>query len=248
MIKLSATIGGRQHDYEVPLDLSDISYSAYLDFRKAEENYFRENAEAESIPRETLEKALSFVITGDLSVLPFNTPGDDPATAASTAYRFDYLSILRLYGHISALLDQAEAHEADIRKSLEVSYKGEKYYLEPDAARRFGEIPKGYTIGEVVTIDESDRLLTDKIEGDGDPSGSLEFERELRALAVLLRKDGEELPVDITGRARFLEDRAVHFKELPADVVLQVRFFLHAILKDAVRTLLASSFLRAAQA
>ena len=68
-----------------------------------------------------------------------------------------------------------------------------------------------------------------EIEKTGDLYGELEFERELRVMAVLLRKEGEQLPINVAERKIWIENRAKHFQGLPLDIVMGVRFFLFSI-------------------
>lgn len=225
---LRGIIKGKEHRFEVPLDMSEITFSELLDFQKAELLYFKCNETGEGDPAEAMTKCVSCIVKGPVERLPFAYPGDGDIQG----YRFNPLSVMRLYSHIVYLIREFSDLEAP-SKSLRVEYKGESYYLEPHIARRFTGA-KMYETGEVVEIEESDRLLTTEIEENGDPDGIIEFERERRAMAVLLRKNGELLPADVRERKAFIEERSIHFADLPADVVLKVRFFLRSILNDSL--------------
>lgn len=238
MITLKTSIG----EFEVPTVTQEITFGAFLDFRVHENRFFEASEAGEKEADQHIRKALSFIVKGDLSKLPYHLPKDDIRIILSTAFNFSHLSITRLWGHIVCLIEAyGKEEDPDINSSYSIEYKGETFFLEPDTARRFLGA-KTYSYGEVAEVEEIDRQLGREIEKKGDPTRSLEYERELRVMAVLLRKEGEKLPFHPAERREFLEGRMNHFKDLPMTAVLDVRFFLHATLIQSAKLLITDTF------
>lgn len=238
MIKLQTNIG----EFEVPASVEEITFSAFLDFRVHENRFFEAAEKAEEEADHHIRKALSFIVKGDLQKLPYHLPSDDLRLVLSSAFNFSHLSITRLWGHIVCLIEAyGKDEDPDIDSAYAIEYKGESFFLEPDTARRFLGA-KTYSFGEVAEVEEIDRQLGKEIEKKGDPTRSLEYERELRVMAILLRKEGEKLPFHPAKRREFLESRMNHFKDLPMTTVLDVRFFLHATLIESAELLITDTF------
>jgi hypothetical protein len=250
MIELTIQQDGKEEVFKVPMDPSDITYSDFIDFRKLEEQYFSalQGEEEGEDPEGLITNAVAAVISGPVEILPLSLPGDDIEKVVETPFMLDHLSKLRLYGHIVSIIDQHQPEKVNIDKRYAVEYKGQTYYLEPIEARRhlLAE-DKTYEVGEVTQVEESDRLLTAKIDKYGDPDGILEFERELRAMAVLLRKEEEYLPVNVRARTHFIEKHMKLFAGLPMDVVLNVRFFFQRTYRALKQTLITAYFSKASQ-
>jgi len=247
--------------FKIPISVSEITFSEFLDFRAAEDKFFevvspesyeKTPQEADASPllddlsgiddydpkkaEDALAAIISVFVRGPVEKLPLNFPGEDPSEALRRPFAFDFLSKFRLYGHLFSLIrDKMEEVEKEgIDHTFSAEYKGEAFFIEPDDAKRVLML-KTYEAGEVVTISRNDQLLTEAIEKNGDPSRAIEFERELRAMAVLLRKKGERLPSNIRDLTQFIDDRARHFSALPMDIVLRVRFFLASTFQDLKR-------------
>lgn len=75
-------------------------------------------------------------------------------------------------------------------------------------------------------LKSAERMIQDETAKAGDPDGSIIYSMYLNLLALLLRKDGEQLPVDDGERAAFVDARAAHFQQIDAQTALNVDFFL----------------------
>jgi len=232
MLEIVARNGqSEKAEFFLPDEVAEVTYSAFLDFVKAEEKYHNANSTDEGDPAEAISRILDAVRTfvdGPVESLPFEGESKDD------------LSLVWLYRYFAGLIkdyvprsgESSEAYEDRVLKrggfdtAFSCRYAGETYYIEPDRVKRYLGAQKSYTVGEVVEISEVDRLLSREAEKTGDPDGSLTFERDLTAMAVLLRKEGEALPVNTPERIAFLRSRAEHFQNLPMHIVLGVRFFL----------------------
>lgn len=114
-------------------------------------------------------------------------------------------------------------------------YKGEKYEMtEANIKSAFGIVP-ALTVGEVITVEMMRKASSKKAEmKNGDIDAAIEYSLGLDMCAVLLRKPGEVLPANPLALDDFLIRRGEHFKDLPMDTVLNIRFFLIFILKRCV--------------
>lgn len=188
-------------------------------------------------------EVVSFIVKGDLSDIPFS---DDDTFVDGGMKELGLLAIgssvtlIKLYWHIVTLVnsytgefskDVVERYakgEKNILQSItshfSVNYKGETYYIEPDRAKRMLSL-KGYTVGEVLEVEEFERYYKREIEKLGDKQGSFEMALDMSVMAVLLRKDGEKLPIRKLEREQFIATRGRHFGGLGMDVVLRCLFF-----------------------
>jgi hypothetical protein len=89
-----------------------------------------------------------------------------------------------------------------------------------------------YTVGEVMEVEEADRMYRVAKKQQGDPDGTFEFTATLRSMAILLRPDGHVLPWREVDLERYVEQQSEKFQDLTMDVVLDVRFFLRSTLID----------------
>ncbi len=78
--------------------------------------------------------------------------------------------------------------------------------------------------------DVQDKLYKEEIESRGDPDGSLLYTFYLKTLAILAKKEGEELPFEDSKREIFIQDRAYYFQNINAGIALDADFFLTNIL------------------
>lgn len=223
---------GTQYEYTFPATAYEMSYAVYIDIKKAEEAYFKANQDQDDLGASNrMIEVVALGVSGDLTVLPFELEGDDLSHFESIESPLAGISIVRLYKHLVDIVNDFDA-KVDITEPLEITYKGDEYQISQQAVVKWmvsGISTKGFTIGEIVEAAAIDHYMTSAIKKDGDPEGSIEYERELRVMAVLLRKPGEELPSFKVARMKFVEERAIYFQDMMMSDVLRVRFFLSSI-------------------
>lgn len=85
------------------------------------------------------------------------------------------------------------------------------------------------------TIKEAgDKMFAMELERAGDPDGSLALTYYLKTLAVLCRRENEQLPFEDSKREIWMQDRAVHFQGIDAATALTTDFFLTNISEYSV--------------
>jgi len=88
-----------------------------------------------------------------------------------------------------------------------------------------------------------DKIKTLELEKAGDPNGSLIYSTYLKTLAILARKDGENLPFKDSEREAWIQNRASFFSEIDAATALNVDFFLSSILRNSENVMPVAGFL-----
>ena len=216
-------------DINIPVDVSEIKYSEFLNFKLYEQEFF--DAPEEEKPAalvELVRNAYEF----DVDNLPFGSP-DKEYTFLTIG---EEITVMGLYHHYINLIN---TFNPDIKNTYEIEYRGEKYYLDPVGIMKSLE-GAAYTAGEVITVCEYKRVLSKKTDN-LDEDAAMNLKLGLVEMAVLLRKKGEKLPLRQSERDAFISKRAKHFEDMSMDKVLAVRFFLLDILKAYVRTIGTSS-------
>lgn len=89
----------------------------------------------------------------------------------------------------------------------------------------------------------AEQVANIEIEKQGDPNGSLLYTMYLKLLAIIARREGEQLPFDDAEREKWINDRSIEFKGVSAQTALNVDFFLCSILDTSENTLPAVGFL-----
>ena len=82
---------------------------------------------------------------------------------------------------------------------------------------------KPMTVGEAITLLEFDRVAKKKL--DNDYNANIDFNLGLEQLAVIMRKEGEQLPIDPAERTLFIDQRKKEVSSAPLWLVLNIRFF-----------------------
>lgn len=232
----------------VPATARELSYSAFLDFGSAQARYSTkidpdEDLDTDEIPELSFEEmiieAVGYVVDveGDfpftLDDEPLDKWDDIPATLDNVSWvrLFKYLNwVVKSYG-----LELEEKGFDPIR--FKVEYKGEKYQLMAGQVDRMIS-KRTLTAGEAIEVREIERLTNDRLKSDF--FANLMFERELRILAILMRKPKEKLPFNPRKRAKFVEERARHFMEIDTATVMDVRFFLNSSIWNLLTSHLAA--------
>lgn len=226
IIQLSS--GGK---IDVPYHVSELTFMQFIDFTTLEQRYFAENEEGkdEAAAIQHLIEAVAAVVTGDIHDIPFRT--DESIEHLMKGYSIglgEDISILKIYAHVVNLI-QSYTPESSQEAEFSISFNGEQFTVAgTDAARTLLNQP--LTAGEAVTVLELQRNMLHLMEKNGDKEGNLAFSLGVQELAVLLRKPGEQLPMNRVERIKFIDERVKLFEYLPLDVVLDIRFFfLHSI-------------------
>lgn len=202
--------------------MSEISYSDYLDFRIEDSQFSElENHERDLLFEDHLVSVISRLTS--VSGLPFMLPGDDLVELLKRDFqiRKEKPSVVRLYAHFLILFRDFHRNlkTSPIPPDYQIEYKGDSFRIHP--------VNEKFTCGEVIEAREHLRELSQILNAGKDPDGSHEFTFSLKAVAVLLRKPGELLPFNYEDRKKFVNERATHFQDLPADVVFSVLQYFH---------------------
>jgi len=232
-------------ELSLPIVPPDFTYSDFIDIIKA----------AEKPNKKNYIKAVKVVAADHMAYLPYTVDNRKVSKWLTTHGRsiithYDkQLSVLRIYSHIMDVITRYEKGGKLNDLTSITSVGGESFYFCPDDEKRSihlnltqtakpedlisEQIKKHtYTVGEVVEAKEVIRLISKKIEDDGDPHGEHEYSMNLRLCAILLRKQGEKLPANKLLRENFIADRMELFTALPMDVVLEVKFFFLAYISQ----------------
>lgn len=78
----------------------------------------------------------------------------------------------------------------------------------------------------------TEQAVEREVQRQADPNGSQLYSRYLKQCAILLRKEGEELPFDDEARDAFLTERTVFFAEISTQAAIDVDFFLSSTLQN----------------
>lgn len=138
-----------------------------------------------------------------------------------------------LFGHISSTITR---HKPRIYSEAEhrFEYKGETYAIPAIKTLPLG---LGVVLPNISVIEAIEALellrLTDASQKERpDEAANIRFTSYLRMLAIIARKEGEELPVNDAQRERFITERVIHFQEIDAATALDVDFFLLSTLQN----------------
>lgn len=146
-------------------------------------------------------------------------------------------SLRTLYGYILKMVSEYSPKLIDPDNAF-FEFNGEKYTIPTIIQSTLGGLPvlPSFSVLEAVEAFEVQRLSTATIDESGDESGNILFSYYLRMLSIVSRKGDELIPISESERERFFNERAMHFREIPAGVAMDVDFFLSAILKPSEQT------------
>lgn len=236
---------------QIATDYKEISHSDYIDFQHAKlrftESVISEDADLDV---ETMIECLGSIIKtpdgekADIGSIEFMVDGD--SVEGSLPNIMEEVSVWRLYNWYETLMADYSPQEFDFSKDdYTYTYKGEEYVLTRDRGYRVVsknqqryDLEEGnnssegkskfkrFTAIEVVEVNTIYTLLrrSEKAAKKSDASDS--FVTDLKMLAILLRRPGEELPTMLADREDWILERAKHFQEVPNWVIKDVTFFL----------------------
>jgi len=207
-----------------------------------------------------LFQAVSMFVTGNIDYLTYSVDSEEKTKEMLNKGHLikagDPISIVRLYMHIITLVNQykpeaippdyfIEWYEKPLQggKKRRKNDKKVKYYIQPnDVAVSFKFKSKHLKFSEVYLMS----LVQDKFEQQKKSRkhlyGNALFNLNISSLAILLRKEGEKLPIDKKDYEPFLSERKQAFKDLPLSTVLDVRFFFQNIIEDCVQSSVTNIF------
>ena len=237
-MKIKGTYEGKSYEVDVPYTGYEITYCQFIDFREAEQVAFGEDAEVD--PGSSRIACVQSVCSGDIDVLPYSLPDDAYLPEDFMVGLNEDLSIMKLYKHLVTVIQTFKVEKdgktklrgPEIDYTYSTIYKGDEYFITPERAElMYARRP--YRAGEWIEAVELERLLEFKKNLDkGNDGGALEFRMTLMQMAVILRKKDEKLPLNVAERNKFMNERAVHFKDLPLHTVLSVRDFFLTSMKS----------------
>ena len=88
------------------------------------------------------------------------------------------------------------------------------------------------------------QVYVSEVEAAGDPDGSLLYSYYLRTIAILCKKEGEQLPLQDSQREAWIQQRAFELQGIDAATALNMDFFLTSFSKSSGQSLGAVGFLR----
>lgn len=216
---------------DIPYHTANISFGEYLDFISADEEFVHKQNGKEA--EEAARKAVGVIIGGDLDIIPFydEISESDKLNSGELLGIDSTVSILTLYAHLVFLLKQYVPSELVSLKRFPLNYKGEEFHVIGKEFIKGVNFEMPLTAGEAVAISELRDFFSKKQKEDQNITNDLLFTLGLHEMAILLRKEGEDIPSDVVARRAFLDERGKYFKDLPMDVVLDLRFFLTNIIQ-----------------
>lgn len=249
----------------IPFSLRELTFSNFIDFKAVEQSYMHEHVKAalaeaklndEELKKEDIKPpALSIMlmteavaaITGAgihdfdtvLSEKDLQKLFDDNFMLTMQDFGLTDLTVQHLYVHILTLINSYKPEQ--LSSDYRISIGGKLYCIQGDAAAR-ALTGIRYTAGEVVTLKNFQRTTALALERAGgyDAEGNLGFNLGLEEVATLLRPVGVKLPWERRERIAFIDSQKELFKDLPLDVIMNIRFFLLNSIKELAKTLAIS--------
>ena len=219
MLRIDYEHEGKVYGFDLPTDVSEITFSAFVDFQAAYRKYAEHGTKH-------LLGAVSLLVKGPLQILPvaLETDSAEMIQTGRALKIGEDLSLFRLFAYLVHLADSYKGEALN-----EVEYKGDRYYLPHDRAARFLS-RKALTAGEVLEVEETRSVFEKQIK-EGDPEGVFAFSMDLHTLAILLRPKGHQLPHNPAELDAYIDHMSKHFKDIDLKTVLDVRFFLIGMLR-----------------
>lgn len=217
-INLNGPDGSPFASFDVPATIQQVTLSQYIDFLVALREFRKDGANEAAV----MARAVAVVVGCDpveLTVLKFGGDYDQIALDNVESVSGLYAYLLHLIGSYKPKLKQDAVAQFE--------YKGERYFLSGTSLSSVAGVQlNALNVIEAVEAFEVKNRINNAMSENGDPKGELWFTEYLHILAILARKEGEQLPLDDAERLAFISNRAAHFMDIPADIALDVDFFL----------------------
>lgn len=217
---------------EETINIVKADIAKWIEKNVTEEDH--ENIYAKSV-NQLYETLLVFYTEEALTDLPVR---EKEAIEPGFTYNLDNLfnsklTWVLLYSHIVNLIDQYEPKE--LKKKFSIEWKNKTYVINAQKALDL-LIDTSFTGGEVLTLLEFRRHRLNEIKKTGDLDGNIEFKLGIHEMAILLREEGTQLPMNRAALVNYIDKQGDVFRRLPLSVVLSVRFFLIFIIKEYLIT------------
>jgi hypothetical protein len=234
MIKVTYEIDGQSRDLPIPTDASDILFSSWCDFKSSEAIFLTPPTKEEDTSNDQygLRKAkelldmLATIYGPNVSDVPETVPGDDGALLLENGFVFaigSELSAIRLYAHLVTTVQSYVP--AMIPKTFKLKHGGQKFFLKLEKTGRI-LADRPLSMGEGIEVMEYQRRAGEAFKSAMPKDiGNIEFTLGLTEFAILVRKQGEQLPANPGERDKFIATRRELFSSLKMDSVLSLRFF-----------------------
>jgi hypothetical protein len=255
-MKIRYKVDEVEYELEFPITIEEIKFKQFVEFRAAEDLFFKSNLEDEEgnpIETEPLQRSidgidrmlvtLKALCIGDLKQLPLTVPNEDINELYKSGFCYtlnnlwsEELTLIRLYVHCVNIIRNYKTEDVfEEGKDYVLNWKDNKYVInQDDSAKHL--LGLSFTAGEAITTLEFQKKTHQVSKKHGDPEGNLAFNLGLQEIAVLLRKPGEKLPIQRRKRIKFIDKRAKIFEDIPLDIIMDVRFFFLRTLTRFIKT------------
>lgn len=237
---------GEQFNIDIPMTPRDIRYTDWCDFRdmcdKAQELTANRPEDEKLQISHDIEiiglyiKALHYVCKGDVEKLPYTDMQGDKEINSLTGLLRHLFAIegrykpsdpaieLVVYGS-EKVKPSIFAKKIKLKEGVYFRKGGVLYGIEGKRLARLISGVAGLSVGETVEVIELERRGVDLKVTHPHLGRGIDFNINLAILAILLRRKGEALPMDVKDRELWIEDRKKVFEEISFGAVLDVRAF-----------------------
>ena len=238
----------------IPFSVAEIKFEDERMFRMHEQLWVAERSEEVTRSQIELSNAICAITKWDpeelLREVIFSIEDDpvlvyDEKSPESVDYVIrdgDEISILRLYLHIDTIIRSYQTVDAEYY-SIWYGKEGEveeEYIIRDDILKSVIDGDNDLTTGEAVEVmqfqsqlkklqEMRDEKLDEEEDGqvvDGAFLVAQEWKARLQEAAILLRREGDKLPLHKLEREKWIKDRSAHLRDIGLKEMLDVRFFL----------------------
>jgi hypothetical protein len=214
-------------EFNLPEQVSELKLSQYVDFVTATKRLVGEKPDDEiENPVVVMADAVHAVSGVDLNTIMQSQVGNLYLESEEMEE-----TLRSCYGWIAKVLT-AYKPKARTKDDFAFKHNGQIFnipYIAKSPLYQRAILPNistGQAISAYELLRLSERVKSQK----GDPKGNRMFTDYLEMLAILALKEGETLPVDRNERLYHIEKMVAFFQDIPADVALDVDFFLNSTL------------------
>ena len=189
----------------IPISCDEITLSQWADYRVAEDKFLETNELFDLI------ESMKTLYGDDIGDLEVGKAGDELILGRQPTF-------MGLYRHTTQLINGFKPEILTMPFSYE--YEGEMYYISAaDTALVAGLHP--ITVNEAVTLLELTRHAGEGYEA--------MYNLTIAHLAILLRKEGEHLPLKMADRERFINSRKELWQYAPMSLAMNIQAYFNAL-------------------